>query len=80
VQRPIAAAAIGAPVARPLWRDRPSWFLVAEQDRMIVAGTQRFMAQRMGATVRTHPLDHAPMLTAPDDVVAILLEAAHDVV
>jgi hypothetical protein len=80
VQRPIAAAAIGAPVTRPLWRDRPSWFLVAEQDRMIVAETQRFMVQRMGATVRAHPLDHAPMLTAPDDVVAILLEAANDVV
>lgn len=78
VQRPIAAAAISAPVARPLWRDRPSWFLVAEQDRMIVAGTQRFMAQRMGAAVRAHPVDHAPMLTAPDEVMAIVLEAARD--
>lgn len=40
-----------------------------------MAETQRFMAERMGATIRAHPVDHAPMLTAPDDVVAILLEA-----
>src|SRR5262245_14524252 len=37
VQRPISPACITVPVPRPLWRDRPSWFLVAEQDRMIVA-------------------------------------------
>lgn len=75
VQRPIAAAAIGAPVARPLWRDRPSWFLVAEQDRMIPAETQRFMAGRMDATVRARQVDHTPLVTAPDEVVAVLLEA-----
>ena len=50
VQRPISAACIGAPVPRPLWRDVPSWYLVAEEDRMIVADNQRFMAGRMGRT------------------------------
>src|SRR5882757_755153 len=34
VQRPIALACISVRVGRPLWKDRPSWFLVAEQDRM----------------------------------------------
>src|ERR1700734_3410940 len=34
VQRPIAPACISAPVARPLWKDVPGWYLVAEQDRM----------------------------------------------
>ena len=38
VQRPISPACITVAVARPLWKDRPAWFLVAEQDRMIVAG------------------------------------------
>jgi pimeloyl-ACP methyl ester carboxylesterase len=77
VQRPIAAACIGVQASRPLWKDIPSWFLVAEEDRMIVAGTQRFMAKRMKATVRSHPVDHAPMVTAPGVVVDIIRAAIH---
>ena len=53
VQRPISPACITVAVPRPLWKDRPTWFLVAEQDRMIVQDNQRFMAERMGA--RTFP-------------------------
>jgi pimeloyl-ACP methyl ester carboxylesterase len=52
--------------------DRPSWFLVAEQDRMITPDTQRFMAERMKATVRSAPVDHAPIITAPAVVVDII--------
>ena len=76
VQRPIPPACITVPVARPLWRDRPAWFLVAEADRMIAAETQRFMAARMKAHTRQQPLDHTPMVTAPDAVVEIIVEAA----
>ena len=76
VQRPISPACITVPVARPLWRDRPAWFLVAEADRMIAAETQRFMAARMKAHTRRQPLDHTPMVTAPDAVVEIIVEAA----
>src|SRR5580692_8745392 len=65
VQRPISPACITVAVGRPLWKDRPTWFLVAEQDRMIVVETQRFMAERMKARVRPHPVDHAPIVTAP---------------
>ena len=78
-QRPLAAACIGAPVPRPAWKDRPSWFLVAEEDRMIPAETQPFMAERMKARVRTAPADHMPMLTAPPAVVDIVLEAVREV-
>lgn len=60
---------------RPLWKDRPSLFLVAEQDRMIVHDIQRFMAQRMNATVRSHHVDHTPIVTAPAVVVSIIREA-----
>jgi pimeloyl-ACP methyl ester carboxylesterase len=49
VQRPISPACITVAVPRPRWKDRPSWFLVAEQDRMIDPGNQRFMAERMHA-------------------------------
>jgi pimeloyl-ACP methyl ester carboxylesterase len=75
VQRPISPACITVPVNRPLWKDRPSWFLVAEHDRMIVPDTQRFMAERMHARVGSHPVDHAPIVTAPALVVDIIHEA-----
>jgi pimeloyl-ACP methyl ester carboxylesterase len=75
VQRPISPACISVKVPRPLWKDRPSWYLVAEQDRMIVEETQRFMASRMQAQVRSHSVDHTPMVTAPEVVIEIIREA-----
>jgi pimeloyl-ACP methyl ester carboxylesterase len=75
IQRPIALQCIGVKVGRPLWLERPSWFLVAEADRMIAPDTQRFMASRMKARVRQLPVDHAPSVTAPDAVTDIILEA-----
>jgi pimeloyl-ACP methyl ester carboxylesterase len=77
VQRPIGVACISVKVGRPLWKDRPSWFLVAEQDRMIMSDTQRFMAERMQAKVRSQPVDHTPIVTAPGVVVDIIREAMH---
>jgi len=75
VQRPISPACITVAMQRPLWKDRPSWYLVAEQDRMIVQETQRFMADRMKARVRSHSVDHTPLVTAPTVVVDIICEA-----
>jgi pimeloyl-ACP methyl ester carboxylesterase len=75
VQRPISPACISVPVSRPLWKDRPTWFLIAEEDRMIVKETQQFMAERMQARVRSHLVDHAPLVTAPSLVVDIIREA-----
>lgn len=75
VQRPISPDCITVPVGRPRWKDLPSWFLIAEEDRMIPAETQRFMAERMKATVRTHAVDHAPLVTAPSYVTDIILQA-----
>jgi pimeloyl-ACP methyl ester carboxylesterase len=79
VQRPISPACILVKMERPLWKDRPSWFLVAEQDRMIAPETQRFMAERMKARVRPHPVDHTPIVTAPGVVVDIIREAIAEV-
>lgn len=79
VQRPIAPACITVPLNRPRWRDLPSWFLVAEQDYMILPETQRFMAQRMGARVRAHAVDHTPIVTSPAVVVDIIREAIAEV-
>ena len=72
VQRPISPACITVPVGRPRWRDVPSFLLLAEDDRMILPETQRFMAERMKATVKAHALDHTPSVTAPDAVVNII--------
>jgi pimeloyl-ACP methyl ester carboxylesterase len=74
VQRPIAAPCISTKVGRPLWRDRPAWFRLAVADHMIVHENQRFMAQRMKARVRSHPLNHSPV-TAASAVVDIIREA-----
>jgi pimeloyl-ACP methyl ester carboxylesterase len=75
VQRPISVKSIQEPAPRPEWKSKPSWFLITEADRMINPKTQRFMAERMKATVRSFAVDHTPLLTAPDKVVDIILEA-----
>jgi len=75
VQRPISPACITVAAPRPLWKNRPAWFLVAEQDRMITPENQQFMAARMQARVRSHAVDHAPIVTAPAVVLDVLREA-----
>jgi pimeloyl-ACP methyl ester carboxylesterase len=75
VQRPIALKCIQEPVAKPAWRSKPSWFLIAEEDRMINPKTQHFMAKRMGATTRSLVVDHTPLLSAPQKVVDLIMEA-----
>jgi pimeloyl-ACP methyl ester carboxylesterase len=76
VQRPIALKCIQEKVPVPGWKTKPSWYLLAEEDRMIAPETQRYMADRMGAKIRTHKVDHSPMHTQPGVVVRVILEAA----
>jgi len=78
VQRPIALACIQEAAPVPAWKTKPSWFLLAEEDRMINPKTQRFMADRMGAKVRSHHVDHTPMYTDPNLVIDVISEAAHE--
>jgi pimeloyl-ACP methyl ester carboxylesterase len=75
VQRPITVQCLQEKSAAPAWKTKPSWYLVAEEDRMILHETQRFMAERMGATIHSHKVDHTPMYTAPNLVVNVVLEA-----
>jgi pimeloyl-ACP methyl ester carboxylesterase len=76
VQRPIAVQCIQEKAPTPAWKKTPTWYLLAEEDRMIIPETQRFMATRMDATIRFHRVDHTPMYTAPELVVDVILEAA----
>ncbi len=78
LQRPISVHCIQEPASTPAWKTKPSWFLVAEEDRMINPKTQRFMANRMGAKVRSFPVDHSPMTSDPQVVIKVILEAAHE--
>jgi pimeloyl-ACP methyl ester carboxylesterase len=78
VQRPLSPACITVPAPRPGWKDLPSWFLIADQDRMIAPATQHFVATRMNATIHLTDADHLPMLTQPDSVTDILLAAANN--
>ncbi|CAM2154843.1 Signal peptide protein [Pararobbsia alpina] len=75
VQRPISPQCIMTPVGRPSWKDVPAYYLLAEHDHMIPASTQRFMAERMKATIHAHPFDHTPSVTAPAAVVDVICEA-----
>ena len=76
VQRPISVQCIQEPAPTPGWKSKPSWYLLAEEDRMINPNTQQLMAQRMGAKVRSCRVDHSPMYSAPDLVIDVVLEAA----
>jgi pimeloyl-ACP methyl ester carboxylesterase len=74
-QRPIAVACIQEKAPRPAWKVMPSWYLLAEEDRMINPGTQLFMARRMGARIRSEKVDHTPLVTAPESVIEVILDA-----
>jgi pimeloyl-ACP methyl ester carboxylesterase len=78
VQRPISLQCIQEAAPVPGWKARPSWFLLAEEDRVINPKTQQFMAHRMGAKIRSSRVDHSPMYTATDLVVDVVLEAARE--
>jgi len=77
-QRPIAVACIQEQSPKPSWMDKPSWYLIAEEDRMIPLATQRYLADRMKARVRSEKLDHTPLVTAPEIVVAVILDAVSE--
>jgi pimeloyl-ACP methyl ester carboxylesterase len=78
VQRPIALQCIQEVVSQPTWKTKPTWYLLAEEDRMIKSTTQRFMAERMGAKIRSYAVDHTPMYTQPNLVVDVIAEAVRE--
>jgi pimeloyl-ACP methyl ester carboxylesterase len=77
-QRPIAVACIQEKVRRPAWKVKPSWYLIAEEDRMINPTTQHFMAERMGARIRSEKVDHTPLVSAPGLVIETIVAAVTD--
>jgi pimeloyl-ACP methyl ester carboxylesterase len=78
LQRPLGVHCIQEPAPTPTWKTKPTWYLIAEDDRMINPKSQHFMADRMGAKIHSHPVDHSPMISAPQVVIDVILEAAHE--
>ena len=76
VQKPIAAKIFGEKPGKPAWKSIPSWYLISEDDRMIPAPLQKFMANRMGAISRTVPGSHASLVSHAEEAAQLILDAA----
>src|SRR5262249_55186109 len=58
------------------WRSKPSWYIVATEDRTVQPELQRFVAKRMGATTVELGSSHVPMLSQPQAVLDVIRNAA----
>ncbi|RZT92476.1 pimeloyl-ACP methyl ester carboxylesterase [Rivibacter subsaxonicus] len=78
-QVPWGVDALTGAISEPSWRTKPSWYLVAKDDRMIPPAAQRAMSQRAGSTVVEVPGSHAVYVSRPKDVAALIERAAKEV-
>jgi len=77
-QKPISISCLGEAMGKPAWKEKPSWFLIAEKDRMVSPETQRFTAARMKSKVVSLPVDHTPLASKPDAVAELITTAANN--
>ena len=75
-QVPWGVDALGGSITEPAWRIKPSWYLVATEDRMIPPPAQRAMSERAGSTVTEVPGSHAIYVSQPAAVTALIQQAA----
>ena len=75
-QVPWGVGALDGAVTAPAWKAKPSWYLVATDDKMIPPPAQRSMAQRAGATVVETAGSHAVYVSKPEAVAALIEQAA----
>jgi pimeloyl-ACP methyl ester carboxylesterase len=78
-QVPWGVDALQGAVTEPAWRTKPSWYLVATEDRMIPPPAQQAMAKRAGSTVAEAKGSHAIYVSKPDAVAALIRKAAQTV-
>lgn len=76
-QVPWGVDALAGAVSEPGWRVKPTWYLVASDDRMIPPPAQRAMSERAGATVVESPGSHSVYLSQPDAVTDLIKQAVH---
>jgi pimeloyl-ACP methyl ester carboxylesterase len=75
-QVPWGLNALTGVISDPAWRSKPSWYLVATDDRMIPPSAQRTMAERAGATVTETPGSHAVYVSNPAAVAGLITQVA----
>ncbi len=75
-QAPTSGSVFGATISDAAWHHKSSWYVVAENDRMINPDYEHFAAKRMGAKTLALPTSHVPMLSKPKEVAAFIAEAA----
>ncbi len=75
-QVPWGVEALQGAISHPAWKTKPSWYLVAQDDRMIPPAAQREMSKRAGATVVETPGSHAVYVSQPQAVADLIAKAA----
>jgi pimeloyl-ACP methyl ester carboxylesterase len=75
-QVPWGVDAAAGPISHPAWRTKPSWYMVATEDREIPPATQRSMSQRAGSTVVEVAATHAVYISQPAPVADLIRQAA----
>ena len=78
-QVPWGVEALKGTISQPAWKAKPSWYVVATDDRMIPPPAQRFMTERAGATVIEVAGSHAVYVSQPDVVAGLIAGAANSV-
>lgn len=76
-QGPWNSKALGDTVTEPAWQTKPSWAIVDTQDRMISPQYEAAMAKFIHATTTELHAGHVPMLSMPDAVAAVIMDAAN---
>jgi pimeloyl-ACP methyl ester carboxylesterase len=77
-QVPWGVEALSGMISEPAWKSKPSWYLVATDDKMIPPSVQRFMSQRAGSTVVEIAGSHAIYVSQPNAVAALIEKAARE--
>jgi pimeloyl-ACP methyl ester carboxylesterase len=78
-QVPWGVDALSGTISEPAWKTKPSWYLVATEDKMIPPAAQRSMAKRAGSTVVEVAGSHAIYVSQPNAVAALIEKAASEV-
>ena len=78
-QVPWGLEALNGAIRQPAWKTKPSWYLVATDDRMIPPPAQRLMSKRAGATVVEVAGSHSIYISHPDAVAALIVKASKGV-
>ena len=78
-QVPWGVDALGGTISEPAWRSKPSWYLIATEDRMIPPPAQREMSGRAGSTVEEAAGSHSIYVSQPAAVAELVKKAASEV-